>query len=127
MNDKVRKAVEDFIAEADRREVNRYQFFASKGLSCTPVSMEDERRSPVIVYEGREGTVVPPIRLGLGFVTYDEILPQYFYVRNHVILDPIKGWEITKLPVVEFVLDVMKNVVLFEMPGAIKRLDWLNE
>ena len=102
MTDKLKKAVEEFLEEADRRELDRYGFFNERNISWARLGEGEESRCSIVVHDdGGKGTVLPPIRQALGLSGVNAKIVSVFYeVSNHNMLDPIVRRQIVKLPTV---------------------------
>ena len=101
MTDRLVSAVRQFLAAADKAEFSKIEFFTNRGLQAELLNPGDPGSSFVRVSDGNEGTVLPPIRVGMRPMVVQ--LSQYYNEVNQSIVDPIKGWSILKLPIVIYV------------------------
>ena len=101
MNQEFAQSVRNFLRRAESTRLcptYPHEFFSVLGMEVEDVNPEHVGRPFFIVSQGEEGTVVPPIRTALGYAVATKVLPRYFDERNRSFSEPVRGWEVVKLP-----------------------------
>ncbi|MDO8565506.1 MAG: hypothetical protein Q7R67_02715 [bacterium] len=103
MTGDVRGAVMLWLRESDRREIKPKGFFRNGGIHTTQLFPTYGDKSPLVVYDGFDGTVVPPLWIELGTELGKKLLSPYFQIRDHTFTEPIKGSQVVELTEVQMI------------------------